>query len=380
MTMLKDVKTLGELCLAAARRYKSRKALELSRGDRLLQTLSYRTLARRSLQLAGLFRSLGLGRGDRIMILAENRIEWPLAAFGAALAGAAFLPADLRSPAGSPPAGAFFRDLGERTAVKALCVSGKTGELAAGLEVPLIYLDTLPAGREPGDIRVSLGAVSKRLPLAEYPGAGFWGAGGPGPGDPAVLWPDGTESSQGELLSLAAGGAWPQIFPRDRIIPLSSLAERGTLVLGILAALRGGASLSFVEGERGAADAAELRRALELLRPSVLIGGADILEALYRNGTPAEGQRSGPPARNTLAGALAQYREGRALIRALGGNVRFFGLTGEREFGPELEGVLSRVHLPRAVILRYRANPMSITSIPALRSDPAKEVPGFPGG
>jgi long-chain acyl-CoA synthetase len=350
--MRKDIETLGELCLAAAQRYKSRKALELCRGDRLLETLSYRTLARRSLQLAGLFRSLGLGRGVRIMILAENRPEWPLAALGAALAGLIFLPVDPRPPAGfpveDPPAGTCFRDLGERAAVKALCITGGTGKPAAGLKagLPRIYLDRFSGDR--GGIRVSLGGIEKWLPLTESPGPepwGFAGTGGPGPDDPVVLWPDGTENSHGELLSLAAGGI--SLFPRDRVLPLSSLAEKGTLVLGILAALRGGASLSFVEGGR-AADTAELRRTLELLRPSVLIGEAAILEALYRD--EAEDRRSGFPARNVLARALTQYRGGRALVKALGENVRFFGLAGKAEPGPELEGALSRVYLPRAML------------------------------
>jgi hypothetical protein len=368
MAMLKDARTLGELCLGAARRYKSRKALELCRGDRLLETVNYRTLALRSLQLAGLFHRLGLRRGDRIMILAEACPQWPMAAFGAAMAGMAFLPVDPRPAAGDAPAGnagGWVRDLGERAAVKALCVTGGAGERAAGPGVPQIRLDRFPADQ--GGILVSLGGVLKRLPLENSPRPGLWGSaetGGTGKDEPAVFWPGGTESSHGELLSLAAGReGLPRLFPRDRIIPLSSLAEGGTLVLGLLAAVLGGASLSLIApggasgeisgkipGENsggtprtgGGPQNAELRRTVELLRPSVLIGEAAFLEALYRDkaAPPAEG----PLARNLLRRALAQYLGGRALIKALGGNVRFFGLTGAP--GPELEGALNRARLP----------------------------------
>ena len=357
MIMLKDIQTLGELCLAGAKNYGSRKALELCRGDRLLQTVSFRTLAARSRQLAGLFRSLGLKRGDRIMILAENRPEWPMAAFGAAMAGAVFLPAAPRPPA---PAG-YFRELGEGAAVKALCVTRETGELAAGLKAPRIYLDSAVFSAERGhSIRVSMGGVSKRLPLAEEsrPEACETES-------PAVLWPGGAESSHWELLSLAAGNqSCPRIFPRDRIFSLSPLAEKGTLVLCVLAAVLGGASLSLSAGEETAGKLPgelpgieELPRILELLRPSVLIGDTAFLEALYQYKAAAIAE--GPLSRNIITGALARYLGGQRLVKALGGNVRFFGLSAGPDPGEKLEKVLSRVHLPRGRILPPEKAPQS---------------------
>jgi hypothetical protein len=358
MIMLKDVQTLGELCLAAARRYKTRKALELCRGDRLLETVNFRTLAFRSLQLAGLFRGLGIRRGDRIMILAENCPQWPMAAFGAALAGAAFLPADPRTPAGEA---AYFRDLGEQAAVKALCVTGGTEKLAAGLDAPRIYLDQFPADR--GGILVSLGGVSKRLPLGGPSQAGIWRAAAAagkietaGPDDPAAFWPGGGENSHRELLSLATGRP-PRLFPRDRIVTLSSLAEKGVLILGVLAAVLGGASLSLIgaeeasgtiprEGDGGLPQTGDLRRIMDLLRPSVLIGEAAFLEALYRGRAAALAE--GPLARIAVTRPLARYLGGRGIMKDLGGNLRFLGFTGGP--GPELEKALDYARLPRAAL------------------------------
>jgi long-chain acyl-CoA synthetase len=348
MTMGIDVSNLGELCLAGAGKYKSRKALELCRGDRLLQTVSFRTLALRSRQLAGLFRSLGLGRGSRIMLLAENRPEWPAAVFGAALAGAVLLPVDPRPPA-EEDAGLYFRRLGEGAAVRALCVTRETAESAAALDraLPRIYLDSLfPAadrGHHWAAARVSAGGVSKRLPLA-WTGETLPKA---ETGSAAVIWPDGTESSHRELLSLASG-ARPRIFPRDRIVSVSSLAEKGALVLGVLAAVLGGASQSFTLPPGEAADspgaqAAALPQILELLRPTVMIGDGAFLEALYRR----EGAARGP----WYAGPLARYLGGRRFIKALGGNVRFFGLTAGPDLGAETVKALSGVHLPRGMIV-----------------------------
>ncbi|MDR0640921.1 MAG: acyl--CoA ligase [Treponema sp.] len=357
MIMLKNIHTLGELCLAGAKNYGARKALELCRGDRLLQTVSFRALAARSRQLAGLFRSLGLKRGDRIMILAENRPEWPMAAFGAALGGMVFLPA---APRPQAPAG-YFRDLGEGAAVKALCVTGETGELAAGLRAPRIYLDSAVFPADGGhSIRVSLGGVSKRLPLAEEAPPEACEA-----ERAAVLWPGGTESSHRELLSLAGGNqSWPRIFPRDRIFSLSSLAERGTLVLCVLAAVLGGASLSLSAGEERSGgipgelpQIEELPRILELLRPSILIGDTAFLEALYRHKAAALAE--GPLSRNIITRPLARYLGGQRLVKTLGGNVRFFGLSAGPEPGEKLEKILSGVHLPRGRILPPEKAPQS---------------------
>jgi hypothetical protein len=359
-----DAATLGELCLAGAGKYKSRKALELCRGDRLLQTVSFRTLALRSRQLAGLFHSLGLNRGGRIMLLAENCPEWPAAAFGAALAGAVLLPVDPRPPA-EGSAGGYFRSLGERAAVQALCVTQGTAGLAAALDpaLPRIYLDSLlPAGgrgRYWTAVEVSAGDVSKRLPLprpGETPAAALPEAGGT-----AVIWPDGTESTHRELLSLAFGNpTWPRIFPRDRIVPVSSLADRGTLILGVLAAVLGGASLSFtLPPAEAAADppgttprTAALLHSLEILRPTVLIGDQALLEALYRR--EAAPITEGPWSRNAVTRPLARILGGRRLMKALGGNVRFFGLAAGP--GPEeAEGkILNRIHLPWGRIIPPR--------------------------
>jgi hypothetical protein len=286
------------------------------------------------------------------MILAENRPEWCMAAFGAALAGAVFLPV---VPGKRIPG--YFRDLAERAAVKALCVTGETGGLAAELkaELPRIYLDSavFPADGGRAGLRVSMGGVLKHVPLS-------WGGETPPEAPeaeaPAVVWPDGAEDSHRELLSLALRGqSWPRIFPRDRIFSLSSLAEKGALVLGVLAAVLGGASLSLAAAEEGAGEipegapaSGELPRILELLRPSVLIGDTALLEALYND--KAAPLAEGPLSRNRITRPLALYLGGRGIVKALGGNVRFFGFTGGPAPGEKLEKALAPVHLPRTLL------------------------------
>ncbi|MDR2176861.1 MAG: acyl--CoA ligase [Treponema sp.] len=320
------VQTLGDLCLEGARKYKTRKALELCRGDRLVETVDFRSLAFRARQLAVLFHSLGIERGARIMILAENRPEWSIAVFGAALAGAVFLPLPPQAVSGNQRGtgsrGADFRELGET--VSAICVTERTAEQAAALDpaLPRIYLDS-PSG-QPGwtNILVTSGGVRKRLRLSPQPDLPAVPGGGPEAGDPAVMWPGGGQNSHRELLSLMAEPPYPRLFPRDRLLSLCPLAEKGALILAVLAAVRGGASLSCVEENEG--ESGDLLRTLDLLRPSVLVGGGDVLQNLmYRNIRPEHFLL-----KNSFTRPLALSWAGQKVIKSLGGNVRYYGIVG----------------------------------------------------
>jgi long-chain acyl-CoA synthetase len=349
--MRNDIQTLGDLCLEGAGKYRSRKALEFCRGERLLETVNFRTLALRSGQMAGLVHSLGIRRGQRVMILSENRPEWVIAVFGLALAGAVSLPLP---PEGGPVD--RYRDMGEPGAVSAICVTRRTANLAAEMDpaLPRIYLDSPSA--TPGklspwtSIAVSIGGITKQLPL---PRSFRRTTDMPEAGETAVRWPGGTQYSHRELLALAGGGhPWPRLFPRDRLIALCSLAEPGALILGILAAVLGGASLSCVDTEDGdpgqggtAVRGAELLRTVELLRPTVLLGDGGFLESVYadRAAPLAEGLLS----RNFLTGPLARRLGGRRFIKSLGGNIRFYGIACGPPLSETTERRLGPIHLPR---------------------------------
>jgi acyl-CoA ligase (AMP-forming) (exosortase A-associated) len=56
------------------------------------ETLSYQALANAVQRLAASYRALGLQRGERVAVFLEKRLETPIALFGAACAGGAFVP------------------------------------------------------------------------------------------------------------------------------------------------------------------------------------------------------------------------------------------------------------------------------------------------
>ena len=76
-------RTLGELLIEQAERYGDRPAV-IGRGT----TVSYAALAGRAARVASLLRSHGIGRGDRVGLLMNNRCEWVETFFGAAMLGA----------------------------------------------------------------------------------------------------------------------------------------------------------------------------------------------------------------------------------------------------------------------------------------------------
>ena len=77
-------RSLADLVFEQADRHGSHPAV--ISGD---QILSYADLAARATRVAGALRSRGIGRGDRVGLLVNNRTEWVEAFFGAMIAGAA---------------------------------------------------------------------------------------------------------------------------------------------------------------------------------------------------------------------------------------------------------------------------------------------------
>ena len=77
-------RSLSDLVFEQAERYGSHPAVIA--GDRVL---SYAALADRAARVAGALRERGIGRGDRVGLLINNRAEWIEAFFGVMIAGAA---------------------------------------------------------------------------------------------------------------------------------------------------------------------------------------------------------------------------------------------------------------------------------------------------
>ena len=83
--------TVVDLFLEATGRFASRPAFR-SRGETEWSDVSYGEVAERVARLAAALRGTGLRRGDRAVILSENRVEWALADYACLSAGVVDVP------------------------------------------------------------------------------------------------------------------------------------------------------------------------------------------------------------------------------------------------------------------------------------------------
>jgi long-chain acyl-CoA synthetase len=345
MTVYPEKMTLGELGQMAAARFERRKAFELYGDGYVYNRLSYGEFGRRTRQLALLLAGLGIGSGDRVMILAENRPEWPAAYFGIALAGGVsvpvlteFLPEHIRTIADH--AGAAALCVTQRTAPKAL-------EAALPRELPLIYLDSMGTGE---DMLVSVGGRERRLPLPE----GEAGGGAPfpraGEDDPAsIIYTSGTTGNpKGVVLShrnflftaRTARGVF-KIFPRDRFLSIVPLAHTYECTIGMLIAVMSGAATTYLD--RPPAPAA-LLPAVQAIRPTVMLTVPLIIEKIYR-GRILPALKANPLYRFPPTRFAARKWAGRKLLALFGGAIRLFSIGGAA-LDPDTELFLRQTQFP----------------------------------
>jgi long-chain acyl-CoA synthetase len=337
--------TLGALALGAAERYKNRTAFQIYRDGGVYDQLSYRELGRRVRQFAVLLAELGVKAGDRVMILAENRPEWPIACFGAALAGAVTVPVLTELAPGQIAA------IADHAGIRCVCYTERTAprlrEALPGTALPLVRLD----GLEGDEIPVRGGGEEKPHPLGfplegEGPSSGPGEAPPPGGGAaPAVSFPrvesgdlasivytSGTTGrSKGVMLShrnllfvAHASRNLMKIFSRDRLLSVIPLAHTYECSLGLLTVVMSGASVTYLDRPPSPA---VLLPAMQTLRPTALVSVPLFIEKIYRN-QAAPGLDAHPLFRFKACRFLAAKLGGQKLLAALGGAVRFFGIGG----------------------------------------------------
>ena len=99
---------------------------------------SYKELSDDSIKAAGYFQSMGLAKGDRVLIWGPNSPMWVIAFFACAKAGIILVPLDIKSPP------EFVATVKDRTKPKLALVSRSTPSDCESIGVPLIYMEDLP--------------------------------------------------------------------------------------------------------------------------------------------------------------------------------------------------------------------------------------------
>jgi long-chain acyl-CoA synthetase len=334
--------TLSDLALSAATRYGNKKLFSVVTDGGEQDEISYAEFGRRVRAFAGMLSSVGINVGDRVMIIAENRPEWPAAYFGTAVAGAVsvpvlvdFLPEHIASVA-------------KHAEVSAICATAKTLPklIGAGIDpaIPIIRLDAMDgesvlvmvAGRE---TRVPMRDIEPKHRTEETDLA-------------SIIYTSGTTgSSKGVMLAhksivfnAAACRSIIKIFPRDRFLSVLPLAHTYECTIGLVIALLTGASVAYLD--RPPAPAA-LMPALREIRPTIMLTVPLIIEKIYR-GKIAPMLEAHPLYKLPLTRGIAIKAAGRKLLGTFGGAIRFFGVGGAA-LAPEVEAFMHTAGFPYSI-------------------------------
>jgi 1-acyl-sn-glycerol-3-phosphate acyltransferase len=242
--------TLASLVEGLAQRYEFSVALQRVTADGLTRTC-FADVKRASDALAARLESAGIGRGDRVALVARNRPEWGMACFGIVRSGAAALPIDPSMDADT------FRDLVREARVRAIVCDGtltqRGGAVAAaigtGLALAVFDLDASLEddghGAPSAEVRpddVALVALRREA------------------GQPFEYG----EVTHGDLTSLVA--SLSPLFPLakgDAMLSLLPLHHMFELVCGLVLPLSRGVRVAYMEGalSDGVVDGLEATRA-----------------------------------------------------------------------------------------------------------------------
>jgi long-chain acyl-CoA synthetase len=338
-----DKMTLGDLGQLAAARFARRKAFETYGDGRLYDGLTYEDFGWRTRQFALVLISLGIRPGDRVLIFAENRPQWPVAYFGIALAGAVSVPVLTDFLAG------HIQNIADHAGVSALCVTQKTASkaFAAALppHLPLIYLDRMEE-----DLVVFREGREQRLPLPPDPaGTGIIFPRVAEDDLASVIYTSGTTgnpkgvmlSHRNFLFTARAGRSIFRIFPRDRFLSMIPLAHTYECTVGMLIGVMSGAATTYLDKPPSPS---VLMPAIQAVRPTVMLTVPLVIEKIYRSRI-LPGLQKSPLYRFPPGRFILRRWAGRKLLSLFGGAIRFFSIGGAA-LDPDTERFLRQTQFP----------------------------------
>jgi long-chain acyl-CoA synthetase len=338
--------TLGALGLKAAEVYKKKKAFEFLGEAGLYNTITYEQFGMKIRQIASLLLLMGIRPGSRVMLLAENRPEWPAAYFGTVLSGAVVVPiltdfiADhIQTIAAHAEISAVF------TTAKHLA---KLSEAGIPDDIPVIHIDTMFSQSDKDSIIVSINGKEKSFLLhtdSNFPEVNENETA-------SIIYTSGTSgSSKGVMLShkniisnAMASRCVVKIYPRDRLLSVIPLAHTYECTVGMVIGVMSGAGTSYLD--RPPAPAV-LVHAVQLIRPTVMLTVPLIIEKIYRLKIKPV-LESNPLYKFSLTRMLAIKIAGRKLLSSLGGAIRFFGIGGAA-LSADVETFLYKASFPYAI-------------------------------
>ncbi|MFQ5381306.1 MAG: AMP-dependent synthetase/ligase [Dehalococcoidia bacterium] len=290
-----EPQTFVDLLAEATERVGDRVAYK-QRRRQTWEEISYRDLGRKAAGISAGLRSLGITPGDRVAIVMENGLDWPVLFFGIVSAGAIAVPiyfglkqeeVAVMLAHAEPVAAAVTSDSVEKVgdylpALKALIVAGDSAAVATAREhasgaTEVLGLDEV-AGRATEETRI---AVRNQVVRADEPAAIIFTSGTSGGHKGVVL------THRNVLANVAQTRRVIPFDSRDRLLLVLPLHHSFPfmIALGLVPAI--GGELTFET------DLRRIRDRMREVKPTLFLGVPALFEMMYRNvvqGIESEGR------------------------------------------------------------------------------------------
>lgn len=313
--------TLQLLLLNSARDYAGHPALSMVNGV----PVTYERLASCARGAAALLARQGVGKGDRVALLSENRPEWGIAYFAITAMGAVAVPLMTDFPA------AQIRHLIAHADCSAIIVSARLRDrINPNAKAVVIGIEELAALSD---------ERSPFPPVAEDDLA-------------AIIYTSGTTGqSKGVQLTHRniVFDAWAtrsilRVRASDRLLSVLPLAHTYECTIGFVAPLMQGAALYYFDKPPSAT---ALIPAMQSIRPTIMLTVPLIMEKIYRSRVQPELEKM-RLSRVFLLRRFIILLAGLKLKKTFGGSLRFFGIGGAG-LAPDVERFLAEARFPYAI-------------------------------
>lgn len=329
--------SLVEMIEKSGKHYASRPALSMVGGERF----TYGEIEAASLRLAGRLYALGVNKGDKVALLAENSPHWGIAYFGILRAGGIVVPilTDFTPEQ--------IRNIVVHSGAKAILCSNKLYQKIQALEIASTQLDILDGS--PRNQTAKQQEASGKL----KEGGAVFESFHPKSDDIAmIVYTSGTTGlSKGVMLShrniLSNAIACRSIIilhRTDRLLSILPLAHTYEFTIGFVIPLLSGSHIHYLDRPPSAT---VLLPALKAIRPTIMLSVPLVIEKIYRSNIKPSLEAiklySSP-----LAKPLLIRFAGIKLMKTFGGKMRFFGIGGA-PLSIDVEEFLKKARFPYAI-------------------------------
>ncbi|OHD26787.1 MAG: hypothetical protein A2Y38_10695 [Spirochaetes bacterium GWB1_59_5] len=321
--------TLRDVLVQSTASYAERPALGTVDGSTVVH---YKDLGPLAAVLVKSLLSQGLAKGDRVVLLSENRPEWGVAYLGITAAGLVVVP--ILTDFNPEQITNIVKHSEARVVVVSERLRAKLGDYSGAT----IAVESL-ASAENRAAAVSIDTRASFPPVAEDSLA-------------AILYTSGTTgNSKGVMLShknlisnVIATRSIIRMHRLDRLLSILPLAHTYECTLGFLNGVTQGSSNWYLDKPPVAS---VLLPALKKIKPTIMLSVPLIIEKIYRASVLPKLQKMGAYQKESLRPILHRVA-GLKLKKTFGGHLRFFGIGGS-SVAPDVEAFLLQAHFPYAI-------------------------------